>query len=344
MLIEITEMDGIDARRLMDVYSESNYENTGYFFPEESDKQLAVKKVEAGFLDYLRNEFYSNEGNSYMVLEEGGEWVSALRLNKIKPGLYYIEALETRPDCRRKGFGAKLLNSVKELLKARGSFLLCDCVSKSNAPSVDVHLKCGFRIMPGPAHDLLSDEYSDGEYGFEYAYAGIGDNTGIRLEPMTRERFHELFNGFQYDPCTFADMELYERCRLAPYSEERTDARFDSRVSRPDTMTFAIMLGSTVIGEVVLKHIDREAGQCELGIHLKDDSVKGLGFGTEAERLAIGYAFEELGLNKVLADCLLKNTRSAHVIEKLGFRKTGEENGFAYYELKRQEWEPSLTD
>ena len=54
MLIRITEYQKIDTGKLMDVYSESNYENTDYFFPDEADKEAAVHKVEAGFSDYRR--------------------------------------------------------------------------------------------------------------------------------------------------------------------------------------------------------------------------------------------------------------------------------------------------
>ena len=54
MLIKITEYQRVDTRKLMDVYSESNYENTDYFYPDEADKEAAVKRVEAGFLDFRR--------------------------------------------------------------------------------------------------------------------------------------------------------------------------------------------------------------------------------------------------------------------------------------------------
>ena len=56
MIVEITEYFKVDTRKLMDVYSESNYENTDYFYPEESDKGAAVKKVEVDFLDLLQNQ------------------------------------------------------------------------------------------------------------------------------------------------------------------------------------------------------------------------------------------------------------------------------------------------
>ena len=39
MLIEITEFVNVDARKLMDVYAESNLENTGFFFPDEADER-----------------------------------------------------------------------------------------------------------------------------------------------------------------------------------------------------------------------------------------------------------------------------------------------------------------
>ena len=40
------------------VYAESNLENTDFFCPEEPDKEAAVRMVESGFLDFLKNEFF----------------------------------------------------------------------------------------------------------------------------------------------------------------------------------------------------------------------------------------------------------------------------------------------
>lgn len=158
----------------------------------------------------------------------------------------------------------------------------------------------------------------------------------IRLDEMTRERFRELFRGFQYDPCMFTDMELYEKCRALPYDEEAVDRRFDKRNADSAAMTFAVMLEGRVIGEVVLKHIDRENKTCELGIHLKDDSVKGQGYGTEAERLAIEYAFSTLRMDTVYADHIIKNERSRHILQKLGFEFIEEKDGFRKYRLDRK--------
>ena len=44
----------------------------------------------------------------------------------VKPGLFYLEALETPPESRRKGYAAHLISDVIEEMKQEGSFRLCD--------------------------------------------------------------------------------------------------------------------------------------------------------------------------------------------------------------------------
>lgn len=171
MILKITRYCDLDERKLMDVYAESNYENTDYFFPEETDKAVAVRKVEEGFCGFLKDEFFSRDGNAYWVLEENGIWVCALRLNLIENGLYYLEALETKPDCRKQGYATKLMNDVIEKLKSEGSFRICDCISKKNIASIRTHEKCGFRIVSDKGFDYLRNEADDYDYGLEFSYS-----------------------------------------------------------------------------------------------------------------------------------------------------------------------------
>ena len=170
MLRVITTYADLDGPRLMAVYAESNLENTDYFFPEIEDKALAVRKVEEGFLQFLREEFFAGPSPAYYVLEEAEEWVSALRLNELSPGFYYLEALETRPDRRRQGCAARLLREVVDHLKTKGPFRLCDCVRKGNEPSLRTHLACGFTIVSEAGHDYLRNEDDEGDYAFEYRF------------------------------------------------------------------------------------------------------------------------------------------------------------------------------
>ena len=98
---------------------------------------------------------------------------------------------------------------------------------------------------------------------------------------------------------------------------------------------FAIMLDDRPIGELQLKRIDWKKAECTLSIHMQNDAVKGKGYGTQAERLAVQYAFDELGMVAVNADAVLKNTRSQHVLEKVGFRLVGVDEAFKYYRMER---------
>ena len=66
-----------------------------------------------------------------------------------------------------------------------------------------------------------------------------------------------------------------------------------------------------------------------------DDSVKGKGYGTEVEMQVLRYAFDVLNMRAVNADALLQNTRSQHVMEKVGFRYVREDEKFKYYRCER---------
>ena len=156
--------------------------------------------------------------------------------------------------------------------------------------------------------------------------------TEITLEPMTRELFHTLYRGFENDPDIYMDMQYYTQYA---YNLEKVDERFDS-LQTPERVVFAVMLDGAPIGEVQLKRINRERNDCTLSIHLQNDAVKNRGFGTQAEKQAVRYAFDVLKLDAVNADAVLKNTRSQHVLEKAGFMFTREDEMFRYYRIENE--------
>lgn len=149
----------------------------------------------------------------------------------------------------------------------------------------------------------------------------------IALVPMTRELIHRLYREFENDPDIYADMQYYTEY---VYNQQAVDRRFDA-LQGPERVVFAILHGGAPIGELQLKRINRERGDCTLSIHMQNDKVKNRGFGTEAEKLAIRYAFDVLKLDAVNADAILKNTRSQHVLEKAGFTFCREDETFRYY-------------
>ena len=156
----------------------------------------------------------------------------------------------------------------------------------------------------------------------------------VSLKPMTRQMCHEFYQDFQIDP---AIGHYYEYI----YTPEIADSYFE-RNSVPGKKLFAIMVENRIIGEVKLKKIDNQARECSMGIHLQNDSVKGKGYGAQAERLILQYAFEELGMFAINAKAVLQNTRSQHVLEKVGFCYTHEDDMFKYYRCeanKAERWQ-----
>ena len=153
----------------------------------------------------------------------------------------------------------------------------------------------------------------------------------ISLEPMTKELCRAYMAGFVQDIALFADPEKFQPY---VYRESACDAYFE-RYQALGRIHFAVMYHGQPIGEVILKKIDRDHKHCTLGICMQQDQWKNRGFGTQAERLAIQYAFDTMGLETVFADSLVGNKRSQHVLEKVGFRKINQDADFVYYRCDR---------
>lgn len=153
----------------------------------------------------------------------------------------------------------------------------------------------------------------------------IGEN--ISLLPYTIERCHEFWKDY------VADYNMWDK--EYTYDENWINKYFNLKVLDKTRRFFAICINDKVIGEIQLKKIDKERGIATLSIHLSNDNYKNQGFGTEAIKLMIDYAFEHLNLNTIYADTVLRNKRSQHVLEKLGFVEIGVDKILKYYELKR---------
>ncbi len=153
----------------------------------------------------------------------------------------------------------------------------------------------------------------------------------IRLDIMTRELCRAYMQEFNHDAALFLDPS-----QMKPYiyHEQQCDAYFE-RNQKSGRVHLAILHGEEPIGEVILKNIDCEQKQCSLGICLKNDRWKNKGFGTEAERLVLQYAFEHIGMDAVAADALQHNKRSQHVLKKVGFQETHQDAHFVYYVCKK---------
>ncbi len=157
----------------------------------------------------------------------------------------------------------------------------------------------------------------------------------IRLTEMTRALCRAFFSEFTHDPDLFTENQPFTEY---VYAQEKADAYWQ-RHRDLRRVHLAVMLQDEPIGEIILKNIDRNAKVCTMGITVKNDTFKNKGYGTQAEKMALEFAFSDLGMKTVRADALLKNERSKHVLKKAGFVETHRDSSFCYFQCQK----PDLT-
>ena len=126
MLEVFDSLKNLNFQMLMDVYAQSNRENGAVYFPQLSELQ-GISMVEQQFYTFLQEVFFKTTDSRYCVWLEDGRYVSALRLEPYRDGLL-LEALETAPQNRRKGYGRPVYSHI----------------GKRNTASMALHMGCGF--------------------------------------------------------------------------------------------------------------------------------------------------------------------------------------------------------
>ncbi len=148
------------------------------------------------------------------------------------------------------------------------------------------------------------------------------------LLPMTAELAYGVFNGYESDPVTY---ENEADIRPFVYSEKWVDEHLEGQKALGHIL-FAIMLNECPIGEVKLHKISQRQKKCELTIHIKNDSYRNLGYGTEALKQAVEYVRETLRLDVIETHIISKNMRARRAFKKAGFVEAFHHFGVVYLE------------
>jgi RimJ/RimL family protein N-acetyltransferase len=77
------------------------------------------------------------------------------------------------------------------------------------------------------------------------------------------------------------------------------------------------------VGVVSLANINQANSAADLSVIVGDEKDRDRGLGTEAIRILLEYAFEDLGLNRVGLSVFEFNGTAIHAYEKLGFKREG---------------------
>lgn len=91
---------------------------------------------------------------------------------------------------------------------------------------------------------------------------------------------------------------------------------------------------SIIIGDIGFKGQPTQNGEVEIGYGIvKEERSKGYGF--EAVRAMMGWAFKNDNVQCIKADCLISNLSSIKILEKIGMTEIMRDKDLIYWELKR---------
>lgn len=105
------------------------------------------------------------------------------------------------------------------------------------------------------------------------------------------------------------------------------DAWFERSRSNATRRRFTIFAeDGRAVGTIGLRNIDLRFGEGTLGVIINAGDVS-RGYGTDAVRTIVVYAFERLGLRKVYLDVADGNDRARRCYEHVGFTEIGRHRG-----------------
>jgi ribosomal-protein-serine acetyltransferase len=126
------------------------------------------------------------------------------------------------------------------------------------------------------------------------------------------------------------DMERDRLGRWLPWVEEtrteRDSARFIADATeerrRRRSLVMVMSVGGAMVGTIGLHYVEWFDRSAELGYWIAS-GAEGRGYVTRAARAVSGFAFEIVGLHRIVVRCAVGNERSVRVAERLGFRREG---------------------
>ncbi|WP_274366202.1 GNAT family N-acetyltransferase [Paenibacillus thermotolerans] len=117
------------------------------------------------------------------------------------------------------------------------------------------------------------------------------------------------------------------------YTEEQIERYLESSSSNSSRVHLLITLQETdeTIGDIAVQDIDPTNRNANIRIALYEERHQGFGYGSEAMRLLLDYAFGVLQLHRVELNVFSYNERAVRAYEKVGFKVEGRQREALYY-------------
>ncbi len=144
----------------------------------------------------------------------------------------------------------------------------------------------------------------------------------VRLAAIDPEEFAVAVSRHSRDSEYF---RLQDSASCSPLAEESVKKAFEKELEERRVSAFAIraLENDRLLGDVGLGGISWNHGDAFLGIGIGEREFWGKGYGSDAMKLALNYAFTELNLRRVTLSVFEYNPRAVRCYEKLGFQHEG---------------------
>ena len=137
----------------------------------------------------------------------------------------------------------------------------------------------------------------------------------IYLRLMTKEDTENIIKWRNKDEVR--SQFIYQK----PFTKEGHEKWIETMVETGKVVQMIIVLndGDRPIGSVYVRDINMEHRKGEYGIFIGETDCLGKGYGTEAAELMAEYAFQYIGLHKLMLRVCADNERAIKSYEKAGF-------------------------
>ena len=140
----------------------------------------------------------------------------------------------------------------------------------------------------------------------------------VALGPLRREMIDLWLRWFN-------DLEMLRTLGSVNAASREDEERFYEQATAAGQVNFAIfeLSSGRPVGTCTLREINQRNGTATFGIAIGPRDAWNRGYGTEATRLILDYAFHWLGLHNVQLSVFANNPRGVRAYEKAGFRVIG---------------------
>lgn len=154
----------------------------------------------------------------------------------------------------------------------------------------------------------------------------------VYLAVLEKENCKQIWNDYEYD------FDAMTEPLNIGHSSSKAESWFEE-IQKEQGNKFVrlgiFLTDDTVIGDIALQGIDWKNRSCSLGMGIAKISNRGKGYGSEALKLIMEYAFNNLGIERLTANTLEQNKGAQQSLERNGFKLEGTERKAVYFAGKR---------